>query len=209
MIDFEDIKNSSVLAKLLIAAVPTSLQIYLLRRIIKYFNSVGARSLTRNKEKIEFIRKFLDDGIHSHDRIIVEHAFEIYLGKSISFDEIAKILSLSNPLELARRLVKSRAYIRFDRRNNEFCYDEKVATPAKFKMMELFQLGSYFAASFLAILLLVAKFLYMSTIPSLVVIVISSLFFILAYTALLDNLRLDGAKYFMKLYSGQVDIEGV
>jgi hypothetical protein len=84
--------------------------------------------------------------------LVVEHAFEIYLRKRLSFEEIQALLRLANPLRAARMFAKVGQYVSFNSVTKQFEYRSSVSTKRQRAFVNAVNLAGYFFFSIAGVL---------------------------------------------------------
>ncbi len=130
-------------------AIVTALIYYL--RANRNFQPIGKRR-AKEHESLDFISSFLAFDISRRSRLVVEHAFEIYLRKRLSFEEIQALLLLSNPLHAMRMFSKVGQYISFNSETKQFEYRSFVSTGLRRAIHQVINLGGYFLFSIVGVL---------------------------------------------------------
>ncbi len=110
------------------------------------FQPLGRRRSKEN-ESLEFISSFLAFDLEKRNRLVVEHAFEIYLRKRLSYDEIRALLRFNNPLTSIRLFIKARQHIKYNSTTGKFEYAAHTATPMKRGIHKTINIFGYFTFS--------------------------------------------------------------
>lgn len=134
----------------LAGAIITVLTYYL--RSAREFPSIGRRK-TKEHESLEFISSFLAFDVSRRHRVVVEHAFEIYLRRRLAFEEINALLRLANPLRAAKMYTKAGQHVSFNAELSQFEYQPSVATKRRRSLTHALNLGGYFFFSMAGVLL--------------------------------------------------------
>ncbi|MDF0604949.1 hypothetical protein HZU77_004675 [Neisseriaceae bacterium TC5R-5] len=138
-------------------------------------------------KNLEFINDFLEFGFKNRERLEVEHAFEIYLGKQISFEAIKKIMGLENPLTAFRLFIKGQSYIRFNVDTKQF---EITIRPLKIWLWKTFWVFSYICACAVGTLLIFETYSPIIIVAGITLILFSTFF-------LADAIAINNTKLFL------------
>lgn len=166
----------------------------------RHFEPITKRR-AKEQESLEFISSFLAFDIKKRNRLVVEHAFEIYLRKRLSFEEIDALLQLANPLCAARMFSKAGQYVYFNSETKKFGYRSFVSSEKSRWFYQGANLAGYFLISILGIFLFLfspeivgtnSPLLY----PPLGLVSLALLF--LAYLFLEDGISMTTAKRFLE-----------
>lgn len=182
----------------LAGAAVTALVYYL--RSNRHFEPITKRR-AKEQESLEFISSFLAFDIKKRNHLVVEHAFEIYLRKRLSFEEIDALLQVANPLRAVRMFTKVGQYVCFNSASKAFEYRPFVSSEISRKFHQGANLAGYFLFCSLGVLLFLfspelvgthSPLLY----PPLGLVSLALLF--LAYLFLEDGTSMTTAKRFLE-----------
>lgn len=133
-----------------LAGAVISVLIYYLRAD-RNFQPIGRRR-AKEHESLEFISAFLAFDISRRHRLIVEHAFEIYLRKRLSFEEIQALLHLANPLRAAKMFTRVGQYVSLNSATRQFEYRSFVSTEMRRAFVHATNVICYFFFSIAGVL---------------------------------------------------------
>ncbi len=116
----------------------------------RQFQSIG-RGRAKEYEALDFVSSFLAFDIDKRNRLVVEHAFEIYLRYRLSYLEISALLRLNNPLTSTRLYIKAKQHIAFNPITNTFGYKVIASTKTRRAFLKAINFGGYFVFSLIGL----------------------------------------------------------
>ena len=134
-------------------AGPVITALVLFLRVLRQYQPVG-KNKKREHESLEFISSFLAFDLSKRNRLVVEHAFEAYLSKRLSYEEIILLMQLNNPLASIKLFIKSRQHVTFNPETKGFEYKKPYSTVWKRNIYKAIYTLFYFIFSMLGLFLL-------------------------------------------------------
>ncbi|WP_047236676.1 hypothetical protein [Chromobacterium subtsugae] len=96
-------------------------------------------------ERLDFINSFTAFGLKRRSRYAIEEAFNIFLGKSYSYEEITYILQLANPTIAFRKLSEAREHVEYSTATGGFTYKKHVSTSFRRRTFQVRNFSAYLA----------------------------------------------------------------